>query len=185
MFQFKFIKYTQPGWQFNIELKTRLPVATAYYHPIYQPEKPSSVTEDLSYETETARWTDIGFRLWQSGFLALCNEENRRKILSASPPSVKDEYRFVAKYWGTFFVFYAFICRVITLNNLIQEIRAFLHALTIRRVNIHTDLTNIKEYNNHISPLVSQAPFVSLIIPTLNRYEYLKDALEDLEKQSL
>ena len=33
------------------------------------------------------------------------------------------------------------------------------------------------------SDLVKQAPFVTVVIPTLNRYEYLKDVLSDLEKQ--
>ncbi len=33
------------------------------------------------------------------------------------------------------------------------------------------------------SALVSENPLVSIVIPTLNRYEYLKDVLEDLEKQ--
>ena len=33
------------------------------------------------------------------------------------------------------------------------------------------------------SLLVEEKPFVSIVIPTLNRYEYLKDVLEDLEKQ--
>ena len=32
--------------------------------------------------------------------------------------------------------------------------------------------------------MVEKAPLVSIIIPTLNRYRYLKDVLEDLEKQT-
>jgi glycosyltransferase involved in cell wall biosynthesis len=184
MLQFEFIKFTQPGWQFNIKPKTDLPVATAYYHPIHQPEKPSSIVEDNAYETDTARWADVGFRLWQSGFLAVCNEENRRKILEAKPPTLTDEYRFVAKYWGTFFITYAFILRVLSFKNIFKEFSAFSKALKVKKVNIHTDVTDSKAFLDFNSALVNEQPFVSVIIPTLNRYEYLKDAMQDLENQT-
>lgn len=184
MLQFNFIKFTQPAWQFNIKLKTKLPVATAYYHPVYQPQKPEVVIEDEGYETQTARWADIGFRLWQSGFLATCNLENRNKILELAAPSINDEYRFVAKYWGAFFIVYALVLRLISLKNPVKEIAAFSKALKVKKVNIHTDLTDLDAYNSFNSLLVAEAPLVSVIIPTLNRYDYLKDALNDLKKQS-
>ncbi|HEX8334600.1 MAG TPA: glycosyltransferase family A protein [Segetibacter sp.] len=184
MFQFKFIKYTQPGWQFNIKPQTDLPVATAFYHPIYQKHKPKEIEQDLSFETETARFADVGFRSWQSGFLALSCEKDSFLISSMPSPNLKDEYRFVAKYWGVFFVCYAFIVRLVSLKNPFAEVPAFVKALRIKKVNIHQNLTSTTEYNNYLSPLVNAQPSISVIIPTLNRYEYLKDALHDLEKQT-
>ena len=39
------------------------------------------------------------------------------------------------------------------------------------------------DYNSFNSKLIIENPLVSIIIPTLNRYLYLKDALHDLENQ--
>jgi glycosyltransferase involved in cell wall biosynthesis len=36
---------------------------------------------------------------------------------------------------------------------------------------------------NHSIYFSTEQPLVSVIIPTLNRYVYLKDVMEDLEKQ--
>src|SRR5690606_8536747 len=38
-------------------------------------------------------------------------------------------------------------------------------------------------WNHYKSQLLEQAPLVSVVIPTLNRYDYLKDVLQDFEKQ--
>jgi glycosyltransferase involved in cell wall biosynthesis len=74
--------------------------------------------------------------------------------------------------------------RILSLKNPITEVPAFINALRIKKVNIHQNLTSNKDYNNFSSPLVNAQPAISVIIPTLNRYEYLKDALHDLEKQT-
>jgi glycosyltransferase involved in cell wall biosynthesis len=184
MFPFRFIKYTQPGWQFNVEPITSGPVATAYYHPVLQPVKSEMVMEDPGFETEAGRWADIGFRNWQGGVLASCNERSRNEIVALPAPSLNDEYRFVAKYWGAFFLCYALVCRLLSFNNPVKELRAFYRALQVKKHNPFTDLSNTEAYKTYESTLVAEQPFVSVIIPTLNRYEYLKDALYDLEKQS-
>ncbi|WP_207493430.1 glycosyltransferase family 2 protein [Aridibaculum aurantiacum] len=183
-FPFSFIKYTQPGWQFNVMPVTGKPVATAYYHPVHQPHKAASLHEDVGYETDTARWTDVGYRNLQGGYMTFCSEEEREAILSLPSPSLNDEYRFVAKYWGGFFSVFALICRLAGLHNPIKEIAAFTRSLKVKKVELFVPLVNDKqEYETFESALVAQQPLVSVIIPTLNRYTWLKDALHDLVQQ--
>ena len=42
---------------------------------------------------------------------------------------------------------------------------------------------NYKKWDTFKSTLVLEKPLVSVVIPTLNRYKYLKDVLNDLEQQ--
>src|SRR5690606_7606023 len=39
-------------------------------------------------------------------------------------------------------------------------------------------------YDNFESKIIKGRPFISVVIPTLNRYEYLRDVFKDLEKQT-
>ncbi len=184
-FAFSFIRYTQPAWQFNVYSNSAKSIATAYYHPVYQPAKSDQVQEDRGYETNTARWADVGYRNWQGGFLATCDKENRDKIMRLPAPSINDEYRFVAKYWGMFFSTYALICRLGALHNPLREINAFARSLRVKKVNAFQKLAkHSDELDTFSSQLIAEQPLVSVIIPTLNRYQYLKDALHDLERQT-
>ena len=185
MFAFSFIKYTQPAWQFNVRPATAKALPTAYYHPIFQPIKSDKVLEDYFYETEEAKWADIGYRCWQGGFMVTCNKEVRDKILLLPSPSLKDEYYFIARYWGGFFTTFALLCRLFSFKNPIKEIAAFNASLKVKKVNAFEQLVHDKhQYESFVSSLLSQQPLVSVIIPTLNRYQYLKDALLDLEQQT-
>jgi len=184
MFPFRFIKYTQPGWQFNVEPAVEGPVASAFYHPKYQPLKSDFIEEDLSFETDAARFADVGYRNWQGGVLATSDRAARAKIHSLQAPSLNDEYQFVAKYWGNFFTTYALVCRLLSLNNSLKELAAFSKLLKVKKTNPFVNVHAHGDYDRYESALLIQQPFVSVIIPTLNRYFYLKDALHDLEKQT-
>jgi glycosyltransferase involved in cell wall biosynthesis len=184
MLQFKFIKYTQPGWQFNVQTNTLKPTATAYYHPVYQPDKSPLVQEDSSYESATARWADVGYRCWQGGYFMECDKATGQKIFALPAPTTNDEYRFVAKYWGIFFSCFALVCRLLSFHNPFIEIAAFARSLKVKKEKLFNPLLSPDAYHSYTSSLVSQEPLVSVIIPTLNRYQYLKDALHDLEKQT-
>ena len=96
---------------------------------------------------------------------------------------VADEYRFIKKYFSTFWYVYIFIIRLLTFHNPFKEVYAFLKSLGVKRVVLSKSSYEYKDWDTFDSELLKSAPKVSIIIPTLNRYEYLKDVLEDLEKQ--
>ncbi len=93
--------------------------------------------------------------------------------------TVADNYRFVRKYFAPHWYLYVLLIRLLTLHNPVREIWCFCRMLKVRSVNLYTNRP--VEVPDNVE-LIS-TPMVSVVIPTLNRYEYLKDVLSDLEKQ--
>lgn len=182
--QFSFIKYTQPGWQFNIKPSADISFASFYYHPQYLPlQEDVSVEADEAYEITTAKYADIGYQAWNKGHLGWCSATAKSKIESLPRPSLKDEYTFIFKYWGKPWATYALIRRLVSLHNPVKELVAYSKASSKERINPYVNTVDRSAYHSYKSALVEDAPLVAVIIPTLNRYVYLKDVLEDLEKQ--
>lgn len=182
--QFSFIKYTQPGWIFNIQPSGNLSFSSCYYHPAYLPlQEDVEVEEDAAFETDPARYADIGYQAWNKGHLGWCKPEAMAKVQLLPKPSLNDEYTFIYKYWGRPWATYALMSRLFTLHNPFKEISAYVKTSPRRCVNPCVNTVDRSDYHTFKSPLVASAPPVAVIIPTLNRYVYLKDVLEDLEKQ--
>lgn len=80
-------------------------------------------------------------------------------------------------------VFYVLLLRLFSLNNPFIEVIAWRKSRHTKRSNYLKTPLLYKNYTNYQSKLIYQNPLVSVVIPTLNRYKYLKDVLEDLEKQ--
>jgi len=97
---------------------------------------------------------------------------------------VIDEYRFLRKNFSPFWVFYVMKLRLITLKNPIKEISAFLKTRRVKREAFAERPFSHTDYETFESDLINQNPLVSVIIPTLNRYDYLRDVLKDLERQT-
>src|SRR6266536_5984285 len=57
---FSFIKYTQPGWQFNLTPKINGSFASCY---ITEQRCPKEYIDER-YQTKTAQIADAGYRLW-------------------------------------------------------------------------------------------------------------------------
>lgn len=181
---FSFIKYTQPAWYFNV-LPSVKEFSCCYYHPKWLP-LPNGILldEDTAYETEAAINADIGYRAWHSGYLIKACNNDLQKIIQLPKPSINDEYRFVTKYWGMHWAALTLVRRIFTLHNPIKEIKGFIKNVNTPRYNLYNTVADWSEYKNFQSVLVEQQPLVSVIIPTLNRYEYLADVMLDLEKQT-
>ena len=179
---FSFIKYTQPGWQFNVKSKSYAH-ASCLYHPEYLPLLGLDLEEDKSFNTPSGRYADIGYRAWNKGHLTWINKEIEAKIEALDKPSLQDEYTFIFKYWGRHWAVFALLQRLLTFHNPFSEIGAYSKASSVKRIKPYADPIVRKDYVEFKSPLVETQPLVAVIIPTLNRYEYLKDVMEDLEKQ--
>ncbi len=180
---FSFIKYTQPAWQFNVKPKS-FAHASCLYHPEYLPLDDLEIEEDKSYETASARYADIGYRAWNKGHLTWTNKEVENKIASLPPPSLHDEYSFIFKYWGRHWAFFTLLQRLASFHNAFAECNACFKASSIKKTEPYSQPIERVEYEDFKSPLIDSEPLVAVIIPTLNRYLYLKDVMEDLEKQA-
>src|SRR5690606_25516887 len=79
---------------------------------------------------------------------------------------------------------YILIFRLFTFHNPIREVLAYLKTRGVKRENFSKSFIRYDQYESFESELIREQPLVSVIIPTLNRYEYLKDVFKDLEAQT-
>jgi len=71
-----------------------------------------------------------------------------------------------------------------TFRSPFLEIRGFWSARKVARINHSKNQFQHHDYEAFESPLIKSNPLVSIIIPTLNRYPYLKDVLSDIGNQT-
>lgn len=176
---FTFIKYTQPAWQFNLIPSLEGCFASCY---ITEDECPKDLFDER-YETTSARMADAGYALWNRGVLLKSTKEQIQKV-QLSKPSVKDEYTFIRKYWGSVWAAFVLTRRIFSLNNPWKELKYYFATRRIQKIDVYTNANSYEEYQSFESGLIASNPRVAVIIPTLNRYPYLRDALHDLEQQS-
>ena len=93
------------------------------------------------------------------------------------------EYRFLHKYFHPVWCIYVLLIRLFSFKNPFREISAYLKGRKTQRSQYLQSPLLYPAYENFQSSLIESKPFISIIIPTLNRYTYLKDVLKDLEEQ--
>ncbi|MFD2916252.1 glycosyltransferase family A protein [Psychroserpens luteus] len=173
---FKFLTYLQPTNYFSLP---KLNGDNVF--PVFEdiPESiKSQLIIDLEFTTEIARNYDASWQATQKGYIG-----NTKRIKTIEKLSVIDNYIFIRKYFNKAWVFYVLIIRLISFRNPFKEISAFYKSRHTTRSNYLSTPIQYKKWDVFSSSLIGNNPFVSIIIPTLNRYKYLKDVLEDLEKQ--
>lgn len=149
---------------------------------VRQEHIPAGVTDER-YETVAARLTDAGFAMCNRGALIEADTTVLAYMQALPPITLHDEYTFIRKYWGTAWALYVYLLRMISFKNWIQETKSFFSTRHVRKQSLYSFPVTYPGYENFDSDLLKQQPLVAVIIPTLNRYAYLKDVLHDLEKQ--
>jgi glycosyltransferase involved in cell wall biosynthesis len=183
---FLIFKYLNPIWYFNLLPENVNTFSSCYYNSAFQNipgEQLSLVKEDHRYKTKTARELDLGFQAWNRGILLESVDTNASQLLHKEPITAEDNYIFIRKFYKRHRVFYYLIKNLLSLRNPVQELKAFLKTSSIEKEDLIRPHAKYENYDKFESELLKQAPKVSVIIPTLNRYEYLKDVLHDLEAQ--
>ncbi|SDS68499.1 Glycosyltransferase, GT2 family [Formosa sp. Hel1_31_208] len=173
---FLFLKYLQPTHYFRLCNKSGFSV-----FPVAE-ELPESVTSKLElddgFQSKSATNYDLSWQAIQKGFVG-----DGLTYESFEQLTVQDNYRFIRKYFHSAWVFYVLICRLLSLHNPFTECLAWYKTRHISRVEIHPIAEINAEWSSFKSALIENNPRVSVIIPTLNRYHYLKDVLKDFEHQ--
>jgi len=174
---FRFLKYIHPTHYFAIKRGDGTSV-----FPIVEElseEIKNKLTRDESYVDLKSQEYDLSWQAIQKGYIG-----NAKTYTYFEELPLQDEYYFIKKYFNPVWVLYILFIRLITFKNPFKEITSL---FLVKRVKRNTCLTNpiidTGKWRNYDSSLVKEKPMVSVIIPTLNRYKYLKDVLEDLEKQ--
>ncbi len=174
---FRFLKYLQPVRYFSVP---RLDGTYIYPHYSGIPEHiKERVQPNLHFTSQEAKEYDVSWQALHIGFVA---EQKFYKSFEKLP--VKDEYTFIRSYFSPIWSLYVLLLRLLSFKNPFKEIAGFVYARSVKKQQLAKKALPYKEFKTFESNLVASKPLVSVIIPTLNRYEYLRDVLEDLEKQS-
>jgi len=179
---FSFKKYVTPTSYFNLK-----PIKDHGYFPdndelITESER---IPADKAYKSFNAQERDRAYRAFQMGYIG----KDRDMVSSIDvwedvKIPVVDEYRFLRKYYHRAWPYFALLYRIVTLKNPIRELRAFIKSRTVNAELGVGPSYQYPEFESYHCDLIEKKPFISVIIPTLNRYEYLKDVFKDLEKQT-
>lgn len=179
---FHHLKYVSPVWYFNL--------APSIDHSYFPDEKELrdegvELEPDENYLTEEARTRDLAYRAFQLGYINKAEEGKKAGGIWQTPqlPPV-DEYRFLRKNFSRVWVAYAFVIRLLSHKNPFAEIKGLLKSRKAKRELYHLNPIKYTSYNTFQSKLIAAQPLVTVVIPTLNRYTYLKDVFRDLEKQT-
>ena len=173
---FNFLKYLQSTHYFVLKNK-----GGKFVYPIVQ-KLPKNIISQLKIDNEFnssfAQEYDLSWQAIQKGYVGEVDTYTQFENL----PLV-DEYYFIRKYFNPIWTYYIFFLRILALNNPIKEYFAWKKSKNGKKSDYLKKPISYSKWDNFQSDLTKLQPKVSVIIPTLNRYKYLKDVLEDLEKQ--
>lgn len=177
---FNFLKYIRPTWYFNLK-----PNRDFCYFPTEEEiaQFGFDIQEDGRFSSLESRTRDQAWRAFHLGCI-ITKEKKNSDFWEKIDIPVEDEYLFLRKNFHKGWVVYVFLIRLLNLNNPIKEIKGFLKNRNANRENYYEHHIEYSEYETFTSDLVKSKPLVSVIIPTLNRYRYLKEVFRDLEKQT-
>jgi glycosyltransferase involved in cell wall biosynthesis len=176
---FSFIKYISPTWYFLHSTKSDKSYFVDYAS-LANDEK-AVIEFDVNYSSLQSSKLDAAYQAFQKGII---KSDQRAFISEEMLPTIADNYRFVKKYFHPFWVIYILMIRILGFKNPFVEIYAAIKTYNVSRVNLFQNVYVNQDYDNFNSKIINTHPKVSVIIPTLNRYKYLKDVLTDLENQS-
>lgn len=173
---FVFLKYLQPTHYFRLPKQDGNSIFPKVH--LLSEAVRSELIEDLNYTSPLATSYDLSWQAVQCGYIGSCATYTEFETVP-----VVDNYRFARKYFSSFWVFYVLIVRVLSFNNPITEVLGWWKTRRVSRSHYLERPLVYSEYDAFESELIKQIPLVSVVIPTLNRYVYLKDVLQDLEQQ--
>ena len=178
---FSFLKYVQPIWYFNIPLSTN----GHYWLDWDKMEKKEQEILDYDgrYSNHYIAKLDVAYQALLKGGIS----GDKSKVLifeEGKTPNIADNYLFLRKHFNPYWSIYVLIFRLLQLKNPILEIQGFIKSRSIKRLVLYNSLYPIPEDFEAIKSKVRGLnPKVSIILPTLNRYDYLENVLRDLERQ--
>ncbi|MBT8287834.1 MAG: glycosyltransferase family 2 protein, partial [Bacteroidia bacterium] len=177
IYPFGFLKYLQPTAYFH---RKRLDDTSVYPNPAYIPETILRNLEiDKGYRDENAMDYDLSWQAIKTGYIADTITYSEFESLP-----VIDNYRFIRRYFHKAWVLYVLTIRLLSFKNPYVEIVSWYRTRSVKRFKISKKPFKYPDYDHFSSDLVNANSLVSIVIPTLNRYPYLKHVLSDLESQT-
>lgn len=173
---FTFLKYVQPTHYFVLNRNDGSSIFPKTEN--LSEEILLQLSKDEKFESELAKQYDLS---WQALHKGTIKRESTYTHFEKLP--LVDEYRFIHKYFHPVWCLYVLLLRLFTFKNPFKEIPAYVKGRKAKRSTYLQNPIEHEDYINFNSHLIEEKPFISVIVPTLNRYTYLKDVLKDLELQ--
>lgn len=177
---FRFIKYIDTSWYYNLRPLNGF----CYWIDYTKLEPPMDSRLDLCdhYSTLEAQLNDAAFQLWGMGYIITNEKLLMSRVQTIS--NVRDNYVFLRRHYNAHWSLYVLLLRLVLLHNPIKEVAGYLHARKVMPITSLMDPLKHQAIRQEVSGLELAQPLISVIIPTLNRYNYLNDILHDLEAQT-
>ena len=174
-----FIKFIRPIWYFHLKPYNEVNNVWIEYEQLSIQEK-ELVQYDQKYSNQALSNWDASYQALMKGIVKQVRNNSQTKEIKLLPIDI---YRFVRKYHKKIWLYSTFIQRLFSFSNPINELIGFWQTRQVKNINLFHSHYEYDEYRDYDSLLIKSNPLVSIIIPTLNRYESLNKVLEDLQKQ--
>ncbi len=175
---FSFLKFVKPIWYFNLR--------PAVDHGYFTPPQLPTYEVDRRFESSEAQIRDVSWQAFHKGLVALEHKPRHQAFDPWTEPDlpVADEYRFLVKYFHPGWSLYVLLIRLLSGKRPWREWRAWRTAKATMKRQAGFVPIDYESYPVFRSRLIMSQPLVSVVIPTLNRYDYLHDVLDDLARQT-
>jgi len=175
---YSLMKYVRPIWYFHIIPHNGNNNVWIDYQDLSVIEK-KIINYDSGYTNETLNNWDASYQALMKGVVKKTSKNFYTNDIEILP---KDIYRFSRKYHKKIWIYLTFFQRIL-FSNPINELLGLWHTRKVQYIDIFKTYYNYGDYPNYSSKLIHRNPLVSIIIPTYNRYNSLKDLLDDIQKQ--
>jgi len=173
---FQFLTYLQPTHYFRLFNKRGASVFPQVEHLPKIVLK--QLVADAGFASDIARDYDLSWQAIQLGYIG---DVPTYTTFESVP--LEDNYRFIRKNFHSVWVFFVLLLRLFSFHNPIKEIKTWSRTKRVNQIKNRGKFITYKNWISFDSTLVESNPLVSVVIPTLNRYDYLKAVLKDLELQ--
>jgi len=181
LFNNKLFKIVNPIWYFNQNHDGK-PNYWIDYKKL-KIENKDLFDQNCKYQSKIFKNYDIAFQLWHKGLIDIkgfCLISHKYPLTL----SLYDQYLFLRRMYNSKWIYYAIFIRILTFQFSFNDIRAIISTKNVKKIDLNNSFYKYVNYKSYLSQLIESKPFVSIIIPTLNRYSVLDNALKDLENQN-
>jgi len=176
-----FFEFIKPIWYYNLDIEPNNNYWIDYKK--INPEYLRVLDTENYYNSKNAYSYDLAYQLWHKGVID-CDDGILIKTDIEEVSSLHDQYVFIRRMFKPWWIYYLFILRVLLFRISIKEIKVLFRTRFVKMINLNEPIYEYKDYDLFQSKLAIEKRLISIIIPTLNRYKYLHDALLNLENQT-
>ena len=173
---YSLMKYIRPIWYFHLISNDGESVVWTNYNQLSRDEK-EVIHYDQDYSNQVLSNWDASYQALMKGIVKKTGNNIQTDEIELLPADI---YRFIRKYHKKIWLYLVFFQRLSSLFNPISEFIGLWQTRHVQKYNLFHPHYVYDEYPDYDSSLIRSNPFLSIIIPTYNRYEPLNNLLEDL-----